>query len=217
MRLYSISVRATWGKLKQIHIMRILIFIVGVICVYRITTFMLVKTYSFLALTRPVEAEVLVVEGWLRDYMLDEAVDEIRSGNYSYILTTGFKNEIMNTAEKCKEKIIMRGVDSSCVYAVAAPAVDNEHTLATAMEIRKWLGNKRINNVNIFTGGPHGRKSLVIFQKVLGKSVNVGVISSQIRHYPPEYWWTSIRGIKVTMKYLIGYVYSLSLKYVSDK
>jgi uncharacterized SAM-binding protein YcdF (DUF218 family) len=204
------------------NVFAILFAIVGVVFVFKITVFTLIKIHSFLAVTSPVDAEVLVVEGWLFDYMLDEAVKEIQTGKYKYIVTTGKINNssqrssqrgLMNTAEICKEKLIKRGVKASSIHAVAAPAVESQHTLYTAAAIKNWLVERKINAVNVFTGGPHGRKSLIVFQKSLGKDIKVGIISCKIKHYPPVYWWTSLTGTKVTLRYLGGYLYALCLNY----
>lgn len=45
----------------------------------------------FLAESQPVNANILVIEGWLPDYALDEAVKEIGKHPYQYIVTTGLK------------------------------------------------------------------------------------------------------------------------------
>lgn len=45
--------------------------------------------YEFMAPTRRIPASVLVVEGWLPEYALEEAIEEFRQGGYQTILTTG--------------------------------------------------------------------------------------------------------------------------------
>jgi len=45
--------------------------------------------YPFLAITHRVDANTLVVEGWIHDYAIREAVEEFRRGSYHQILTTG--------------------------------------------------------------------------------------------------------------------------------
>lgn len=44
---------------------------------------------SFLSLTSRTDANLLVVEGWLPDYAIDEAYKEFKSGKYDLIVTTG--------------------------------------------------------------------------------------------------------------------------------
>jgi hypothetical protein len=45
--------------------------------------------YPFLAQNDKIEAEVLVVEGWLPEYALEQAVEEYRAHPYKKIITTG--------------------------------------------------------------------------------------------------------------------------------
>ena len=50
----------------------------------------MVSIHQFLEITSPIDAKILVVEGWLTsfDYTLPEAVKEFQSGSYDYIVTT---------------------------------------------------------------------------------------------------------------------------------
>ncbi len=45
--------------------------------------------YPFLRENEPIEAEILVVEGWLPEYALEEALKEFRSHPYRLLVTTG--------------------------------------------------------------------------------------------------------------------------------
>ncbi|BAY20339.1 hypothetical protein NIES2100_00800 [Calothrix sp. NIES-2100] len=46
--------------------------------------------FTILSVTSPIKsAEILVVQGWLPDYAIQEAVAEFKSSNYRQIITTG--------------------------------------------------------------------------------------------------------------------------------
>jgi len=47
------------------------------------------KIYGFLSITYPVDADVLVIEGWLLQDMFNEAAEEFNDGDYLYSLITG--------------------------------------------------------------------------------------------------------------------------------
>ena len=47
------------------------------------------RIISFLSLTSRTDANLLVVEGWLPDYAIEEAYSEFKSGRYNLIVTTG--------------------------------------------------------------------------------------------------------------------------------
>ncbi|NEP26194.1 MAG: cytosine deaminase, partial [Moorea sp. SIO3I6] len=50
---------------------------------------MLTHIHPFLSITSPINADALVVEGWLPDYALKGAMEEFDRGNYQKIITTG--------------------------------------------------------------------------------------------------------------------------------
>src|SRR3712207_5401157 len=54
-----------------------------------VCSWVLIGLHSFLSQNNRVDAEVLVVEGWLPDYALNEAYREFTSHPYKYIITTG--------------------------------------------------------------------------------------------------------------------------------
>ena len=47
--------------------------------------------HPFLAPTKPVGGDILVVEGWLPDYALKKAKERFQQGNYQLLVTTGGK------------------------------------------------------------------------------------------------------------------------------
>ena len=197
-----------------------IIFVTGTWCVYRLVIVGLISIHSFLVVNRPVASDILIVEGWIFDYMLDAAAEEIKKGNYKRIITIGDKktfpehskhSNFTSMAEQCKAQLIKRGISPSAISVVTAPAAKYQTTFKTAVAVSSWLQKKQIKAVNVFTGGPHGRKSLLLFQNALGENIKVGVISCKIKHYDPVYWWTSWRGTQVTLRYLFGYFYALLL------
>lgn len=176
--------------------------------------------HSFLSITKPVKADILVIEGWVFDYMLDEAVDLYKKGRYKYIITTGgvrkySHNKIAggadSTAEYAAKRLVNCGIGPESIFTASGSAAKDHHTYNAAFGLRKWVLNNKpeIKTLNIFTGGPHGRKTYHIYKKVLGKNITVGIISSEIKHYNPKYWWTSFTGISVTFDYIVGYIYAL--------
>jgi hypothetical protein len=198
----------------------IILFVALSFFIYRISVTALISLHSFLSFTRPIETKTLVVEGWLFtfDYMMDAVVQEIQKGQYSCIVTTGRSSgfqtttgrpEIKSFAESCKRALCERGIDPAIVFAVPAPDHNYNKTYKSACAVKTWLIQNKIDSVNVFTGGTHGRKTYLIYRKTLSPEIQVGIISCKIEHYDPVYWWRSYRGIKSTTKFLFGYLYAL--------
>src|SRR5215831_3856379 len=80
---------------------------------------------QFLSLSRPIAAEVLVVEGWLPDYALKGARDEFEHGGYRYLITAGspllsgyYNSAAKTSAHLAAAGLIALGVSSNAVVPV---------------------------------------------------------------------------------------------------
>jgi hypothetical protein len=91
MHSYGKSSRKFWGILRRKERWALswrgwlLGITAGLIAAY----FALLSVYPFLAITHRVNANILVVEGWIHEYAIRSAVDEFRSGSYEQVFTTG--------------------------------------------------------------------------------------------------------------------------------
>src|SRR5437016_1043264 len=86
------------------------------------------RAYSFLAVNDPVYNGALVVEGWLPDYALQQAITEFRRDHYRKILVTGGPlehgaplSEYRTFAELGAATLLRLGADTNAVQAVPAP------------------------------------------------------------------------------------------------
>lgn len=163
--------------------------------------------YSYLCLTKPIKAEVLVVEGWLSDCMLKEAAGEFLRGDYSYCLVSGQ----INSSRSQIETLHNFGVDSTVVKFIGVVAHRGYSTFNMAVAAQEWLqkNDPKASTLNVFTAGPHGRKSWTIFKRVFGKQYSVGVLSCPVEHCNAGLWWKSKSGPRNLIKYGIGYIYAL--------
>jgi hypothetical protein len=166
------------------------------------------KVFSFLSLNRPIKAEVLVIEGWLTDRMLKEAALEFLRGSYSYCLVTGSGK---THSSRIPMNVLMRfGLDSVAVKSTDAETGKGHNTYHLALAARQWLqiNDPKVSTLNVFTAGPHGRKSWILFKRVLGKNFSVGVLSSSVEQRDTDLWWGSKQGMRNMAKYGIGYLYA---------
>src|SRR6202049_4424392 len=64
-------------------------WLVLLFAVTALVVFSICGAYSFLAVNDPVDSGALVVEGWLPDYALQQAITEFRRDHYSRVFVTG--------------------------------------------------------------------------------------------------------------------------------
>ena len=173
--------------------------------------------HPFLAVTAPVEGNILVVEGWLYDDALERAVSRFEQGGYEYLVTTGgplvrgsHLSEYGSFAELSAAILTTSGFDRRRLVVIPSPAVAKDRTYATAVALQRWLRESglEVRGIDIFTSGTHGRRSRMLFEMALESRVEVGVISMPSPAYDQHSWWTSSAGIRAVLNELIAYSYA---------
>ena len=174
---------------------------------------------GFLSPNAPIEAQILVVEGWLPDDALKKAADHIASNHYEFIITTGgpldhglFLSEYKTYANLARATLA-KLLNRHDITAVASPPVQKDRTYASALAFKKWLQDSRIrlHMVNVISQEAHGRRSRYLFQKALGSDYSVGIISIADSDYDTERWWASSERFKTVVEETIAYVYTLGM------
>jgi hypothetical protein len=190
----------------------VLLFAIAALVVFSIR-----GAYSFLTVNDPVDSSALVVEGWLPDYALQEAITEFGRGHYRRIFVTGGPldngaplSEYRTFAELGAATLLRLGLNTNAVQAVPAPKVRLDRTYASAMALKSWLGSHEVadTNFNVISLGPHSRRSRLLFEKALGKGYKVGIIAIENQEYDAKQWWASSAGVRSMLDEIIAYVYA---------
>ena len=182
--------------------------------------FLLRSLYSILCFKKPVAgARALVIEGWLFTHMWSEAADELQGGSYGFCVITckddcgctGDGKRMTVTADDFRTMLKQRNCSHITVYEIPVPTDREQFTYRSAVLAKRWFRRNKpeVHVFNIFTGGHHAAKTLTIYNRIFGKDFTVGIIPASIRHFDPENWWKSKRGIRSVTRYTIGYLYAL--------
>jgi hypothetical protein len=157
----------------------------------------------FLSISRRVDADVLVVEGWIPDYMLPAAAKEYREGRYSMIFVSGLQDDpgaarsaALPDAVRTSARLVELGVPRPAVVPCLAPFVRWLRTSSTAKAVSVRMGELGIkpNGINVMTAGSHGRETWVAYQHRFGRSMPVGILPLPRNDYPPSRWWRNRLG-----------------------
>lgn len=183
-----------------------------------IATMLIVKNiHPFLAVSSPVKADILVVEGWLPDYAIESAIAEFKKGKYRQLITTGsplskgyYLAEYKNYAELTAATCIALGFDRDKIVAVPAANVLKYRTAASAIALRDWLATSalKVDAINLYSLGTHARRSWLIFKEVLNPEIQVGIIAAETQDYNPQEWWKSSEGFRTVTGEIIAYLYA---------
>jgi hypothetical protein len=174
--------------------------------------------YSFLAVRDPAPGGLLVVEGWAPDYTLESAFAEFRGNRYEGIFVTGGPldkgapfSEFKTYAELGAALIAKMGAQPELLHAVPAPPVRKDRTYVSALALKDWLREHKIESlpINVVSVGPHSRRTRMLFQKALGPDWRIGILPVEDQNYDPQRWWASSHGFRAMTGETIAYVYAL--------
>lgn len=176
------------------------------------------RIHGFLAPNEPVGARLLVVEGWLPQDELDQALVACRSGGYPLVLTTGGPiahefdrfDSAASYAERARRYLVLRGLPADGVIAVPAPATAQDRSFQNALMVREWATRSGVGvaAIDVFSSGVHGRRSRALHRLALGPSVRVGILTSRPSGYDPEGWWRTSAGTKEVLTETIAWAWT---------
>ncbi|HOW66556.1 MAG TPA: YdcF family protein [Candidatus Paceibacterota bacterium] len=172
--------------------------------------------HSFLAVSNPVPARCMVIEGWLPDYAMVAAVREFKDGGYDCLFATGlpldrghFLVSFQTYADLAAATCLRLGLSSNQVIAVPAERVERDRTYCSALALKQWLvsQNRQIEALNVVSLGAHSRRTWLSFRKVLAPETRVGILSMPNREYDAAAWWRSSEGFKEVLAEVLGFFY----------
>ena len=173
--------------------------------------------HPFLAPTKLVGGDILVVEGWLPDYALEKAKERFQQGSYQLLVTTGGKigrgyhlSEYKTWAELAAS--ILKNLAFPEDKIMAAPAHKNfkkNRTYHSILALQRRLYKEGFNeaSIDMVSLGVHARRSWFLFEKVFS-SVNVGVVAISPNTYDGSRWWLSSEGVRNVISESIAYLYA---------
>ncbi len=193
-------------------------------CLFLILAALLTGTFvcagRLLSLNRPVPANILVVEGWLPDYALQQALAEYRSRHYDYLVTSGgpietgsFVSRYGTFAALAGETLRRLGLPDTCLIEAPAAKTLRNRTFESAKAVHAKLNELgiEIHGLNVVSGGPHARRTRLVYSRQFGSERRVGVISVAPQDYDPARWWASSEGMTDVTVELLKWAFGLVL------
>lgn len=168
--------------------------------------------YAFLAPSDPAGADILVVEGWLAPEELDQAIELFRKGKYERIVTTGGAMSGwpgLNHAKVAADYLTRHGIQQDKIAFAPAPKSPLERTFLSAIVFGKYAQQTgiKLDAIDVFSAGPHARRSRLLFQMALGNKVKVGILAARPEAFDPDAWWQSSTGVEQMFFQSFGYVW----------
>ena len=175
------------------------------------------QIHDFLAVSQPIKAEALILEGWTDDLVIEGAITEFKQGNYQLLLTTGgtigkgyYLAKYKTLAELAAATLIALKFPPDRIVAIPTPPVKTDRTAASAKAVKEWIYRSKIDirAVNIYSYDVHTRRSWLIFKTILEPEVKVGAIAHPAIDYDEKKWFTSSAGVRAIISETIAYLYA---------
>ena len=172
----------------------------------------------FLAVTHRVNANILVVEGWVHPYAIRAAMQEFQSHPYERVFTTGgpvvgkggYINDYQTSASVGADLLKEEGLPAELVQMVPSRVIGRDRTYSSAIALREWFRehNLQVRSLNIVTEGAHARRTRLLFEEALGRDVKVGVIAVPSPDFDARHWWYYSEGLEEIVGEGLGYLYA---------
>ena len=154
---------------------------------------------GFLTVNEPVDADYLVIEGWMEKTELDQALAYFEAGDFTGAVIVGgpisndFHGIDTNYAQRAAGYLRQQGLPEEKIAIVAAPYSAQDRTFLNAVMVREWFeqNDAQVSRLDVFSSGVHTRRSRDIYRLAFEDDVDIGVIASRPLHFDPRRWWRS--------------------------
>ena len=175
------------------------------------------RLYPFLALSEPVDSDALVIEGWLADVPLEEALAWADAHGIKTLYLTGGPIETGSWLAPWRTYPEMTAARLEAIGAAArydirpvpAPRTRKDRTWLSAVTLRDALGTNAPASLILASEGPHVRRSALLFRRVFGDAVRIGTLPLTPTDFDATDWWKSSTGVRTVLSETIAYPYAL--------
>ena len=178
----------------------------------------ILNIYPFLAVTHQVNANVLVVEGWIHGNAIRAAAKEFDTGKYRYVFTTGgpiegsggYINDYQTWASVGADLLKKAGVPNESLQMVPSRVTARDRTYSSAVALRDWFREHEmaVKSFNIVTEDVHARRTRLLFREAFGNGVTIGIIAVPNPDYDAKHWWGYSEGVKDVISEGAAYIYA---------
>ena len=178
----------------------------------------LITVHPFLTPTERVDANTLVIEGWVHDYVIRAAAKEFMTGGYKQMFSTGgpsigsggYIGDADTAASVGAGELRSSGISSTFVQSVPSHVIGRDRTYYSAVALKDWLREHEINvgSFNIVGEDAHSRRTWLLFQEAFEDKAKVGIIAVPNPDYDAKHWWRSSEGFREITSETLAYLYA---------
>ena len=202
------------SKPKRIKFSSPFFYIPLCLCVAGFVAYLLF-IHQFLAITERVEADILVVEGWIPGDLLPPAAKEFNQGKYTLLMVSGImhapennQSEPESLAQVSAAKLEKLGIPHGSLVVCPAPFTRWMRTNKSAHAVHEKIAELGLKpkGINVLTAGPHARETWAAYRHAFGADAPIGIISIPKNEYPADRWWLTKHGWLWVTKDFIAWI-----------
>lgn len=202
-------------KKKECYRLSWFSLLILILVVFFFSRFIRNNLYDYLSPSEPIATKVLVIEGWMDDFALEQAYALYLENDYELMITTGGPLDIgylathfITSADLAKATLVQLGMDSTKVIAVPRKHVLEKRTFESALALKNWINTNHpdMESFNLVSLGTHSKRSWFLFQKALPDK-EIGIIALRDKRFDPEQWWKTSKGSRTVITEALGYFY----------
>jgi len=206
------KISAKLFKKQYIHLPTPLGLILISLILLSASAFIIKNLANYLAQQQPQHKGILVIEGWVSEQTLRQAINTYQTGAYQQIITTGglIKNKHQKThktyADSAAAFLLKNNINKTQITSLPTPESAQNRTFLSAVIVRDWLlqKNSASQTLDVISEGVHARRTLVLYKMAFAKKINIGIIAGRPQEYSLDFWWRTSTGAKTTITEAIG-------------
>lgn len=171
----------------------------------------------WLSRSKPVNGQLLVLDGVMSNYAIKEAIKLFEKGTYEKIVVTGvdfptdsYLLDYKSMAEYTYANFLKLNFDSTKIYCLPSGKALKNRTYNSGTILKHWMQETNVpyTKIDILAVGCHSARSKYLFQLALGNAYEVGVVSVNSPSYSNARWWETSQGARVVISETIGFLYA---------
>lgn len=177
-----------------------------------------VTIHDFLAVNKPLNTNISIVEGYVPDFVLDSIATSTKNNSDLLLVCAGLPvekgnlcSDYVNYADYNAAALLLKVSDSIRVISAPALYTNKERTYTTALAAKQKLRQMgyTAGNINVLCLGTHARRSRLLYSKAFESEWKVGVIAYPNNTYPADAWWKNSEGARDVIYEMFAYLYCL--------
>jgi len=199
------------------------LILISITCIAMII-FIINNLANYLAQQQPINKGILVVEGWVSEQTLLQAIHSYKTNPYQQIITTGGlikgrrQSEYKSYADSAAAFMLKNGIKQPEITSLPTPDSAQNRTFLSAVIVRDWLIKKKNNTqtIDVVSEGVHARRTLTLYQMAFANKRGIGIMAGKAEQYLLESWWQTSAGIKTVISEVVGLVWSVCCFYPGE-